>query len=92
MGSGRLAAMSVLKSRLEDFYLILSMILIIGRWMPDMSEEDGKQMVRDAVGARIFNDMGSVKNVDLVVIKPMVEVSNVFYKIRLTDGIFRFSI
>ena len=72
--------------------MILSMIMIIGRWLPDMSEEDGKQMVRDAVGARIFNDMGSVKNVDLVVIKPKVEVSDVFYKIRLTDGIFRFSI
>lgn len=53
MGSGTLAAMSVLESR----------------WVPDMSEEDAKQLVRDAIRAGIFNDMGSGSYVDLVVIK-----------------------
>jgi len=28
-------------------------------WVPDMSEEDAKQLVRDAIRAGIFNDMGS---------------------------------
>merc|ERR1712037_973539 len=54
MGSGTLAAMSVLESR----------------WVPDMSEEEAKQLVRDAIRAGIFNDMGSGSYVDLVVIKP----------------------
>ena len=38
--------------------------MIIGRWLPDMSEEDEKQLVRDAIRAGIFNDMGSGSNVD----------------------------
>jgi 20S proteasome subunit beta 2 len=54
MGSGTLAAMSVLESR----------------WKPDMEEADAKQLVRDAIAAGIFNDMGSGSNVDLVVIRP----------------------
>jgi len=54
MGSGTLAAMSVLESH----------------WKPDMEEEDAKQLVRQAIRAGIFNDMGSGSNVDLVVIKP----------------------
>ena len=39
-----------------------------------MSEEDGKQLVRDAIRAGIFNDMGSGSNVDLVVIKAKDDV------------------
>jgi len=54
MGSGTLAAMSVLESG----------------WKPDMEEADAKQLVRDAIAAGIFNDMGSGSNVDLVVIRP----------------------
>jgi len=50
------------------------MIMVIARWVPDMSEEDGKQLVRDAIRAGIFNDMGSGSNVDLVVIKPKDDV------------------
>ena len=38
-------------------------------WKPDMEEEDAKQLVRQAIRAGIFNDMGSGSNVDLVVIK-----------------------
>lgn len=53
MGSGTLAAMSVLESH----------------WKPEMEEEDAKQLVREAIRAGIFNDMGSGSNVDLVVIK-----------------------
>ena len=34
-----------------------------------MEEEDAKQLVREAIRAGIFNDMGSGSNVDLVVIK-----------------------
>jgi len=58
MGSGTLAAMSVLESR----------------WVPDMEEEDAKQLVRDAIRAGIFNDMGSGSNVDLVVVKAKDDV------------------
>lgn len=53
MGSGMLAAMSVLETR----------------WKPDMEEEAAKKLVRDAIAAGIFNDMGSGSNVDLAVIK-----------------------
>merc|ERR1712155_254602 len=53
MGSGTLAAMSVLEQG----------------WQPGMEEEDAKQLVREAIRAGIFNDMGSGSNVDLVVIK-----------------------
>jgi 20S proteasome subunit beta 2 len=52
MGSGSLAAMSVFESR----------------WKPDMTEEEGKQLVRDAIASGIFNDLGSGSNVDLCVI------------------------
>lgn len=53
MGSGSLAAMSVFESR----------------WKPDMEEEDGKKVVRDAIAAGIFNDLGSGSNVDLCIIR-----------------------
>ena len=52
MGSGSLAAMAVFESR----------------WHHDMSEEDAKILVRDAILAGIFNDLGSGSNVDLCVI------------------------
>jgi len=58
MGSGTMAAMSVLESS----------------WKPDMSEEDAKQLVREAIRAGIFNDMGSGSYVDLVVIKAKDDV------------------
>lgn len=53
MGSGMLGAMSVLEMR----------------WRPDMEEEEAKKLVRDAIAAGIFNDLGSGSNVDLAVIK-----------------------
>lgn len=53
MGSGSLAAMAVFESR----------------WKPDMSEEDGMKLVRDAIAAGIFNDLGSGSNVDLCIIR-----------------------
>jgi len=53
MGSGSLAAMSVFETR----------------WKPDMSEEDGMKLVRDAIAAGIFNDLGSGSNVDLCIIR-----------------------
>ncbi|KAJ6630500.1 Proteasome subunit beta type-7 [Pseudolycoriella hygida] len=53
MGSGSLAAMSVFEAR----------------WKEGMSEEDGKKLVRDAIAAGIFNDLGSGSNVDLCVIR-----------------------
>jgi 20S proteasome subunit beta 2 len=53
MGSGSLAAMSVFETR----------------WKPDMNEEEGKKLVRDAIAAGIFNDLGSGSNVDLCVIR-----------------------
>jgi len=52
MGSGSLAAMAVFEAR----------------WKPNMSLEDGKKLVRDAIAGGIFNDLGSGSNVDLCVI------------------------
>jgi len=53
MGSGSLAAMSVFE---------------LG-WKPDMSEEEGKKLVRDAIAAGVFNDLGSGSNIDLCIIR-----------------------
>lgn len=53
MGSGSLAAMSVFEAR----------------WRPDLPEEEAKKLVRDAIAAGVFNDLGSGSNVDLCVIK-----------------------
>ncbi|KAI4464655.1 proteasome subunit alpha/beta [Holotrichia oblita] len=53
MGSGSLAAMAVFESR----------------WKPGLTEEEGKKLVRDAIAAGIFNDLGSGSNVDLCVIR-----------------------
>ncbi len=52
MGSGSLAAMSVLEDRFK----------------PDMTEEEAKKLVADAIRSGIFNDLGSGSNVDLCVI------------------------
>lgn len=53
LGSGSLAAMSVMEAR----------------YKPDMSEEEAKRLVRDAIAAGVFNDLGSGSNIDLCVIK-----------------------
>ncbi|OXU28214.1 hypothetical protein TSAR_011725 [Trichomalopsis sarcophagae] len=53
MGSGSLAAMSVFESR----------------WKPGMSEEEGKELVADAIRAGVFNDLGSGNSVDVCVIR-----------------------
>merc|ERR1711865_1070397 len=52
MGSGSLAAMAVFESRFRD----------------DMELEDAKELVKDAVFAGIFNDLGSGSSCDLCVI------------------------
>ncbi|CAG2175438.1 unnamed protein product [Oppiella nova] len=52
MGSGSLAAMAVFEAR----------------WRPDLTLAEGQQLVRDAIAAGIFNDLGSGSNVDLCVI------------------------
>jgi 20S proteasome subunit beta 2 len=53
MGSGSLAAMSVMESE----------------YKLDMEEEDAKQLMKRAVSAGIFHDLGSGSNVDLVVMR-----------------------
>lgn len=53
MGSGSLAAMAVFESR----------------YKPDMTEEEGKKLVRDAIAGGVFNDLGSGSNIDLCVIR-----------------------
>ncbi|XP_064204979.1 proteasome 20S subunit beta 13a [Anguilla rostrata] len=53
MGSGSLPALSVFEDRFK----------------PNMSEEEAKQLVRDAIAAGIANDLGSGSNVDLCVIR-----------------------
>ncbi|RXM34701.1 Proteasome subunit beta type-7 [Acipenser ruthenus] len=51
-GSGSLAAMAVFEDRYKQ----------------DMEEGEAKQLVRDAIAAGIFNDLGSGSNIDLCVI------------------------
>uniref|UniRef100_A0A1A9WQL8 Proteasome beta subunit C-terminal domain-containing protein n=1 Tax=Glossina brevipalpis TaxID=37001 RepID=A0A1A9WQL8_9MUSC len=53
MGSGTLAAMAVFEAHRK----------------PDMFEEEGKKLFRDAIAAGVFNDFGSGSNVDLCVIR-----------------------
>jgi 20S proteasome subunit beta 2 len=53
MGSGSLAAMAVFERGYED----------------DLTEEKAKDLVKDAIKAGIFNDLGSGGNVDLCVIR-----------------------
>lgn len=53
MGSGSLAAMSVFETR----------------WEKDMSREAAMELVRDAIEAGIWNDLGSGSNVDVCVIE-----------------------
>lgn len=53
MGSGSLAAMAVFESR----------------YMEDMPEDQAVELVRDAIRAGIFNDLGSGSNVDVTVIR-----------------------
>ncbi|TPX67561.1 hypothetical protein SpCBS45565_g03752 [Spizellomyces sp. 'palustris'] len=52
MGSGSLAAMAVFESR----------------WRKDMEREEAMELVKDAISAGIFNDLGSGSNVDVCVI------------------------
>lgn len=52
MGSGSLAAMAIFEAG----------------WKPDMSREEAMELVKDAIEAGIFNDLGSGSNVDLTVI------------------------
>jgi len=58
MGSGSLAAMSVFESRFK----------------PNMKKADAMLLVRDAVAAGIFNDLGSGSNVDLCIINSKQKV------------------
>ena len=53
MGSGSLAAISVLESS----------------WVPDMTEADAVTLVQRAIQAGIFNDLGSGSNCDICVIR-----------------------
>lgn len=52
MGSGSLAAMSVFESK----------------WKPNMERQEAIDIVREAIEAGIFNDLGSGSNVDVCVI------------------------
>ncbi|XP_076436107.1 proteasome subunit beta type-7-like [Babylonia areolata] len=52
MGSGSLAAMAVFEDRFK----------------PDLSRDEAMKLVRDAIAAGIFNDLGSGSNIDLCVI------------------------
>jgi len=53
MGSGSLAAMGILETRFKD----------------DMSEQEAVDLVKDAIEAGIFHDLGSGSNVDIYVVK-----------------------
>jgi 20S proteasome subunit beta 2 len=60
MGSGSLAAMSVFESG----------------WKEDMEEAEAIELVKDAIHAGIFNDLGSGSNVDITII-PLKGPANV---------------
>lgn len=45
------------------------MAVLESRWKPNLTEEEGKKLVRDAIHAGIFNDLGSGSNIDLCVIR-----------------------
>lgn len=65
LGSGSLAAMAIFETR----------------WRPDMSREEGMELVADAIKSGIFNDLGSGSNVDVAVItKDNTEVFRGFEK------------
>jgi 20S proteasome subunit beta 2 len=65
MGSGSLAAMAIFETR----------------WRRDMDLEEAKELVKDAITAGIFNDLGSGSNVDLCVIsKERAEILRNCYK------------
>lgn len=53
MGSGSLAAMAVLETRYKD----------------GMTEQEAIDLVKDAIEAGIFHDLGSGSNVDVYVVK-----------------------
>jgi 20S proteasome subunit beta 2 len=59
MGSGSLAAMAIFESRFTE----------------DMEEVEAIQLVKDAIRAGIFNDLGSGSNVDVTVIRKDNNVS-----------------
>ena len=53
MGSGSVAAMSVFETS----------------WRDGLTEEEGVEMVKRAVGAGVFNDLGSGSNIDLCIMR-----------------------
>lgn len=59
MGSGSIAAMSVFEGNYKD----------------DMNEEQAVELVKNAIRAGIFNDLGSGSNVDICVIKKNEETA-----------------
>lgn len=75
MGSGSLAAMAVFESR----------------WKPDMTEEEGKLLVADAISAGVFNDLGSGNNIDMCVIRN-TEVRGSTFDTRAADYIRPYNI
>jgi 20S proteasome subunit beta 2 len=70
LGSGSYSAMSVFESR----------------WQPDMSESDATQLVRDAIAAGIFNDLGSGSNVDICVISKFHHKLTRGYEVAVKRG------
>ncbi|XP_054717976.1 proteasome subunit beta type-7-like [Uloborus diversus] len=52
MGSGSLAAMAVFERG----------------WKPNLTKEEGQQLVRDAVAGGVFHDLGSGSNIDMCII------------------------
>jgi 20S proteasome subunit beta 2 len=53
MGSGSLAAMGILETKYKD----------------DMNEQEAVDLVKDAIEAGIFHDLGSGSNVDIFIVR-----------------------
>ena len=74
MGSGSLAAMAVFESSYKDNLTVtwfasgMAGVLTLSA----LQEEEAKELVKNAIKAGIFNDLGSGSNVDLCVIRDVI--------------------
>jgi len=89
MGSGSLAAMSVFETGFKEdmsevimhfvyllvCFLIYSFIYSLMIYSPIPSQAEAIELVKEAILAGIFNDLGSGSNVDLTIIRKTGEVS-----------------
>lgn len=67
MGSGSLAAMSVLETGYYGFIVSILHVALC-RYKDNMTADEGVELVKKAITAGVMNDLGSGGNVDCVII------------------------